>query len=47
MAAWSNEMVAIPVNAYTGIGESFITAIECHVIIDPGLVVLNKLLGAG
>src|SRR5687768_3605674 len=46
MAAWSNKMMPIPVDADSGIRESFITAVKRDVVINFAFVFLRVVLRA-
>ena len=47
VTAWSNEVMAIPVDADAGVSESFVTAVERDVVIHLAFVLFRILLRAG
>src|SRR5262245_1613431 len=46
MAAWSNEVVAIPIDSDAGISESFVTTVKRNVVIHFAFVIFRILLRA-
>jgi len=46
MTAWTNEVMTVPIDAYTGVGEPLITAIKGDVIVNFAFVFFCVELGA-
>src|ERR1051326_236890 len=47
MTAWSNEMVAVPVDADAGVSKTFVATVERDVVINLVFVIFRILLRAG
>jgi hypothetical protein len=46
VTAWSNEVVAVPIDTDPRVSETFITAVKRHVVTNPAFVLFNKMLDA-